>query len=219
MSVTVFGAEKGGVGKSTLTQNMAAIRAELGYRVVIADFDNQGTCSKWVSRRDEHAALPKVSVRRLDDPKQRASIDSFGALIHELSSEYDDVFVDVGGSDSAVFRASLAVADKVIVPLKPSLDDLDTVPDLVDLTRKIDALDIRIVLNMASKPAILRWAQGVLEGFKDVLPTMPKVIGDRAAFIYAKNHGMGVGELSRADGYDATAAIEIKDLYLGVWGK
>ncbi|MEX3764505.1 AAA family ATPase [Paraburkholderia phenoliruptrix] len=220
MSVVVFGAEKGGVGKSTLAENSAAVRAELGYRVVIADFDNQGTCSKWVSRRDEDPALSKIDVRRLAADK-RSDVGAFAALIQELADTYDDVFIDVGGQDSAVFRASLAVADKIIVPLTPSPDDLDTVPDLADVVRRFDKpLDIRVVLNMTSgQPIMLRDMKKGLASYADILPLMPKTIGTRVAFKYAKVSGKGVAELSAKDGYDANAANEIKDLYLGVFGK
>jgi len=220
MSVVVFGAEKGGVGKSTLTENCAAVRAELGYRVVIADFDNQGTCSKWVSRRDEDPSLPKIDVRRLAAEK-RSDVGAFASLIQELADTYDDVFIDVGGQDSAVFRASLAVADKIIVPLTPSPDDLDTVPDLADVVRRFDKqFDIRVVLNMTSgQPIMLRDMKKGLSSYSDILPLMPKTIGTRVAFKYAKVSGKGVAELSAKDGYDANAANEIKDLYLGVFGK
>ncbi|KDR25976.1 chromosome partitioning protein ParA [Caballeronia zhejiangensis] len=220
MSVCVIGAEKGGVGKSTLTENAAAIRAEVGYRVVIADFDNQGTCSKWISRREEHPDLAKIAVRRLRK-EDRGNLRAFGELVQELVDSYDDVLIDVGGQDTGIFRAALAVADKVIVPLTPSPDDLDTVPDLADIVRRFDKpLDIRIVLNMTSgQPTMLKSMKKGLEGFSDVLPLMPKMIGTRVAFKYAKNKGQGVAELSKADGYDPHAANEMKDFYLGVFGK
>jgi chromosome partitioning protein len=220
MGIYVFGAEKGGVGKSTLAENTAAIRAEVGYRVVIADFDNQGTCSKWVSRRDEHPDLAKVAVRRLKK-EDRASLRAFGDLVQELVDNYDDVLIDVGGQDTGIFRAALTIADKVIVPLTPSPDDLDTVPDLAELVRRFGKpLDIRVVLNMTSgQPTMLRSMKTGLEGFADVLPTMPKMIGTRVAFKYAKNKGQGVAELTKADGYDPNAANEMKDFYLGVFGK
>ncbi len=220
MGVYVFGAEKGGVGKSTLTENIAAVRAEVGYRVAIADFDNQGTCSKWISRRDEDASLAKIDVHRLQREK-RSDVKAFGTLIQELSEKYDDVFIDVGGQDSPVFRASFAVADKIVVPLTPSPDDLDTVPDLADVVRQYHKkLDIRVVLNMTSgQPIMLRDMKAGMDTYKDILPLMPKTIGTRVAFKYAKTSGKGVGELTRKDGFDPEAANEIKDLYLGVFGK
>jgi chromosome partitioning protein len=220
MSVIMFGAEKGGVGKSTLTENVVAVRASLGYRVAIADFDNQGTCTKWHSRRVENPELPQITVKRLADPEQ-GNLHAFGNLVQELIDSYDDVFIDVGGKDTDIFRAALAVADKIIVPLTPSPDDLDTVPDLAEVVRRFNKqLDIKIVLNMTSgQPTMLKNMQAGLAGFADVLPMMPKTIGTRVAFKYAKIRGEGVAELSKKDGYDADAANEIKDLYLGVFGK
>jgi chromosome partitioning protein len=220
MSVIMIGAEKGGVGKSTLTENIVALRASLGYRVAIADFDAQGTCSKWHSRRVENPDLPQITVRRLNK-EERGNIRAFGTLLQEMVDTYDDVFIDVGGKDNEIFRAGLAVADKIIVPLTPSPDDLDTVPDLADVVRKFNKqLDIKIVLNMTSgQPIMLKNMQTELAGFADILPTMSKTIGTRVAFKYAKITGRGVAELTRKEGFDAEAASEIKDLYLGVFGK
>ena len=53
---------KGGVGKSTLSQNLAVAFAHDNIKVKIIDCDiRQRTCSKWVARRnDYHPNKPKV---------------------------------------------------------------------------------------------------------------------------------------------------------------
>jgi chromosome partitioning protein len=220
--IVLFGSEKGGTGKSTLTQNMAAVRASLNYKTVVFDLDRrQATTGKWAVDRQENESLAKVAIELLPKGADRDSIADFGTHLQRLLAEYDDVFLEVGGKDSDMFRAAMTVADKTIVPLVPSPADLNTVPDLGDLVRAYKKpLDIRVVLNMASgAPKMLRLMREGIAEFGDVLPLVSKTVGYRVAFKYAMAAGKGVHELTSKEGFDANAANEIKDLYLEIFGK
>ena len=65
MKVVALLAWKGGVGKSTLTINLAAAAIEDGHKVGIIDLDPQSSLSEWSDRRE--AEQPFVS-----DAKPRA---------------------------------------------------------------------------------------------------------------------------------------------------
>jgi chromosome partitioning protein len=216
----MVGVEKGGAGKSTLTQNLASIRASLDYRVAVYDLDNQGTTSKWVARRQDDPDLKQIGIERLKEGKGEAHIREFGEQLQRLADTYTDVFIDVGGKDTELFRAALATADTIIAPLIPSPADLDTVPDLIDvLARFPKKLDIRVVLNQADPRK--RMTKAMIDGmekFKDELPMLPKLVGPRESFKLAMAQGKGVCELTGRD-FDGTAANEMKDLYLEVFGK
>jgi chromosome partitioning protein len=192
----------------------------LDYRVVVYDLDNQGTSTKWVARRQDDPGLPQVAVERLKEGKGEAHIKEFGQQLQRLADTYADVFIDVGGKDTELFRAALATADTIIAPLIPSPADLDTVPDLVDVLGRFEKrLDIRVVLNQADPRK--RMTKAMITGmqeYKDDLPMLPKLIGYRESFKLAMAQGKGVCELTGRD-FDGTAANEMKDLYLGVFGK
>ncbi len=49
--IILFGAQKGGTGKSTLAQNVAVALAREGRDIVLLDTDVQGTTAKWMARR------------------------------------------------------------------------------------------------------------------------------------------------------------------------
>ncbi|SAL82578.1 partition protein [Caballeronia choica] len=216
MSLIMVGVEKGGVGKSTLTQNMAAIRASLERRVAIFDIDNQATSTKWVVRRGENADLPQIHAERMDPDD--ATVERFAETLARLAEEYDDVFIDVGGKDTGIFRAALVAADKIVVPLIPSIADLDTVPDLADVLGKFTKrVDIRVVLNQADpKKRMTKAMISEMVAFKETLPLMSKMVANRETYKFATAQGKGVAELTGSF-WDAKAANEMKDLYLGVF--
>jgi chromosome partitioning protein len=216
--VFMVGTEKGGVGKSTFTQNLAVIRASLDRRVAVFDLDGQGTTTKWALRRAEHPELTQIYVERWPREK-RLTEEEFADVLGRLVDQYDDVFIDVGGKDSDGFRYGLAVAEKVVAPLIPSPADLDTVPDLHELlgtyTKKID---VRVVLNQADKRKRMTKAMlKQMEAFKDRLPLMKHLVASRESYKFALAQGKGVTELT-GEWWDAAAANEMKDTYLGAFG-
>jgi chromosome partitioning protein len=213
----MVGTEKGGVGKSTFTQNLASIRSGQGRRVAVFDLDGQNSTFKWAADRREAGGLPEVHVKRIAKGK-KLDEDEFAEELGELTEEYEDVFIDVGGQDSDVFRWGLAVADHVVVPLIPSPADLNTVPDLFDLvgtyTKKIP---IQIVLNQADKRKLMTQAMiAQIEPFEHRLPRMKMLVAARESYKFAMAQGRGVAELTGRY-WDAAAANEMKDLYLGVF--
>jgi chromosome partitioning protein len=213
----MVGTEKGGVGKSTFTQNLASIRASLKRRVAVFDLDGQNSTAKWASRRADNPALAPVHVERWE-PRTPITKEEFGAVIARLIDTYDDVFIDVGGRDSDGFQWGLGVADRVIAPLVPSQMDLDTVPDLHALVGTYaKKINLSVVLNMADKRK--RFTKAMvqkMEPYADRLPLMSHMVAPRESYKFANAQGRGVGELSGSE-WDASAANEMKDLYLGTF--
>jgi chromosome partitioning protein len=222
MTVVAIAVEKGGVGKSHLTQSLAALRAGLKYRVAILDLDGQISTSKWGLRRRDVAGLPPIHIETIARVNDHVEIADFHRCLTALKRTYQDVFIDLGGQDNKLFREALSSADKILAPLVPGPAEIDTVSDLVATLRGMARKpDIRVVLNMASgMPTMLRDMQAALEEHKEILPTTSFTIGRRVAFPYASAAGKGVSELAtRKEGFDPAAANDLKNLYLEIFGK
>lgn len=118
--VIVFGSQKGGTGKSTGATNLAVALAHDGRDVLLLDADPQHTASRWHSRRMEEAPNKPIihCVQRCGQ--------NLIPTIRDLMKRYGVIVVDTGGHDSVEFRSAVMMANRVIVPSRPSQADIET---------------------------------------------------------------------------------------------
>jgi len=125
MKTVLVASSKGGVGKTTLSTNLAAHFALDGKRTVLVDADRQGSAHHWASKRAhlEHAVLPVDGTRR--DWGKKVPEDAQRVIV--------DAAAGAHGDELAHF---LDVADAVVVPVMPSTIDMEaTVPFLDSLAK------------------------------------------------------------------------------------
>lgn len=189
--IVLVGGEKGGSGKSTVASNLATWLA-FERDVILLDADKQMTSKKWTDRRNEAGLQPVVHVAQAVGDVSRPAKD--------LAGRYQEVVIDAGGRDSKELRSALVVADILIVPLKASAPDLDTmehVNELVSLARGLNpGLKAYALLSMApSNPLVTEVADAkqFLVDFAE-LELAPVVIRDRKAYRDAILAGQGVVE-------------------------
>jgi chromosome partitioning protein len=195
MSVIVVGAEKGGVGKSTIAFNLAAYLAKTG-RVLLVDTDTQRTSLKWDEARQE-MGLDKV----FDAIGMTVKPASF---IVEQASKYDAVIVDVGARDYEALGNFAKVADLVIAPTKVGQGDLESTVDFSQAMKsfhgkhKNNKIPMAFVVNAVPGPWNSSEGDDAASVLRDAVSTgevLKTIIRDRRVWRDAHRLGKTIFEM------------------------
>jgi chromosome partitioning protein len=92
----------------------------------------------------------------------------------------------------------------VIVPVRPSPDDLEAVGETLKILRRLQRRAV-LVVNAAKNEVRARDARAALSRYP--VPVCPTDIGDRAVYLDASLEGRGVGEMRGAAARDALSEL------------
>jgi len=183
---------KGGVGRSTIATNLAAI-ASLRGAVCLIDCDlPQATSSSWFSQRQQEMASPHLSLQRCDTHLQL--ITQIKALMPHTAT----IIIDGPPRISEMTRAILILSDLCLLPLGASAaevwatsDILTVIEEAREYKKKIDA---RIVWNRfrPQTRAAQEMHDAVQREFN--LPELQTRLGYRVAYSEALARGLSVDE-------------------------
>lgn len=187
--------QKGGAGKSTVTTNLAVELAHRGYEVLVIDSDGeQQSAMVWSARREqvnEDGKLPFIQVTHLPAKNLRN--------VHRLRDKYEYILVDGGARITDEAHAAVAVADFLLVPVKPSELDIESTIQFLKIVslgmKRNDELKVSIVVNGINEQTVL--GQTVLEQLQqwEDFRLLESRLGQYQAFQDAVSSGMGVVEL------------------------
>lgn len=197
--ILTVGNTKGGVGKTTLSVNIAIAQALKNRKVWLVDGDRQGTSLTSISIRDESGQLPALACSSYTDGS------SLRTQVRHQSTLYDDIIIDAGGRDSTALRAALTLTDVLLVPFQPRSYDVWALGDIAELIDEANAVrdDLRVyaVLNLAdpagrgSDNADAAKAVAALTQFKYIDTPISK----RKSFGNAASAGLAVYEMKDKD--------------------
>ncbi len=131
MKVVVIANPKGGAGKSTLATNIAGYFASRGHQVMLGDADTQQSSKFWLQQRP--TKLPLVTTWELEAGQVPTAKPPKGTT---------HVVIDTpAGLGGTALKELVQRADKVLVPLMPSVFDMQATHafllELAQLTRKL----------------------------------------------------------------------------------
>jgi chromosome partitioning protein len=208
MKTVAFLSQKGGSLKTSLSVSIACAAEEQGKQALVIDLDPQATACKWGDRR------------KLDSPivldAQPARLAN--ALEKAREGGIDLAVIDTPPRSADAALAAAKLADLIVLPCRPQMYDLETVPNTLELiaTAMGSAGRVHPVLKLAVLTAVP--AQGTRhEQAKSALESLgvevcPVTIGQRTAFGDAGALGLSVLEHDK----NGKAAQEVRQVYLEI---
>lgn len=216
-SVITITSGKGGVGKTTVTANLAAALAMMGKKVVALDADIglrnldvvmglenrivydlvdvvEGRCRLRQAmikdkRFDELYLIPAAQTR----DKSAVSPSDMVLVCDQLRQEMDYVLIDSPAGIERGFRNAVAPADRVIIVTNPEISavrDADRIIGLIEAEEKGPGY---LIINRL-KPAMV--ARGDMLSVEDVLDILAidliGVVPDDEAILVSTNRGLPV---------------------------
>ena len=124
MPVIVVANPKGGVGKSTLSTNIAGSLAAAGHAVMLGDVDRQQSARQWLALRPSNLPLIRTWDVSADD------------VVRPPKGITHVVLDTPAGLHGKRLEAVLRIADKLVVPVQASLFDIQATHAFVKAVRE-----------------------------------------------------------------------------------
>jgi chromosome partitioning protein len=197
LKTIVIASQKGGVGKTTLTGHLAveAERQGIG-AVAMIDTDPQGNLSGWFKVREaETPALVRVLPNGL-----RATLRALA------EAGIDLCMIDTPPAITDSIASTVAEADLVLIPAKPSPHDLRAVGATVDIVEKAKKPMVFVVNQAVARSKLKTDAVRALSQHG---PLAPVDVHNRVDFAASMTDGRTAGEIDPK----SAAAAEITELW------
>ena len=120
MPVIVVANPKGGVGKTTLSTNLAGYLASRGRAVMLGDVDRQQSSRTWLGLRAN--GLPKIAAWEVTQ----------GDVVRPPKGTTHIVLDTPAGLHGKRLDEVMKLADKVLIPLQPSIFDIHATHQFID---------------------------------------------------------------------------------------
>ncbi|TAL26309.1 MAG: ParA family protein [Aquabacterium sp.] len=138
MPVIVIANPKGGVGKSTLSTQVAGLLAHRGHSVMLGDVDRQQSSRAWLGLRPE--GIPRIATWDIDQDH-----------IAKPPKGTTHIVLDTpAGLHGKRLDEVMKLADKVLLPLQPSIFDIYATKAFLDellSRRKSHQVPVGVIAN------------------------------------------------------------------------
>ena len=189
----IFGVlnQKGGVGKITLSVNLAACLARTGARVLLIDADPQGSALDWAAARQSEPLFSVVGFPRATIHKE----------IAQLGQGYEHIIIDGPPRVTDLARSAIMASDIVVIPVQPSPYDIWAAEEVVKLITearvyKENIKSVFVVNRKITNTAIGRDVRDALAAYP--VHVLDASVAQRVVFAEAAAQGQAIFEIDPA---------------------
>jgi len=189
MPVIVVANPKGGVGKTTLSTNLAGYFAARGHAVMLGDVDRQQSARTWLGLRP--AGLPPISTWET----------SHDDIVRPPRGTTHVVLDTPAGLHGKRLDDVMKLADKVLIPLQPSIFDIHATHEFVRqlLAHKRSAKVTLAIVGMRTREGTI--ATDRLRDFLDGVADQNAVplltfLRDTQNYVHLAAHGLTLWDVA-----------------------
>ena len=189
----IFGVlnQKGGVGKTTLSVNLAACLARTGARVLLIDADPQGSALDWAAARQSEPLFSVVGFPRATIHKE----------IAQLGQGYEHIIIDGPPRVTDLARSAIMASEIVVSPVQPSPYDIWAAEEVVKLITearvyKENIKSVFVVNRKITNTAIGRDVRDALAAYP--VHVLNASVAQRVVFAEAAAQGQAIFEIDPA---------------------
>ncbi len=179
MPVIVVANPKGGVGKSTLSSNIAGYLARKGHTVMLGDIDRQQSSRNWLRQRP--GDMPRILSWEID--AENVSRPPRGATHVVLDTP--------AGLHGKKLARVLQQADKVLIPRQASMFDINPT---IDFIKEVGSLHHEGRLELAVVGNRVRDNTTAADRLKEFLDTLDvpalTILRDTQNYVHLSAHGL-----------------------------
>lgn len=192
--------QKGGVGKTTLSLNMAGYFAKAGERVLLVDADPQGSSLAWCAEREEQCPFSVIGK----------AVPNLHKDLPDLARGYDRVIVDGAPRNNELIRSCILASEFVLMPVQPSKLDIWACQDVTQLLSEArqfhQSLNAAFVINRKIKNTVI--GKKVAKEFESQdFPVLEAPIHQRVIYAESVEDGKTVFEMEGENALKAQLEI------------
>lgn len=198
---------KGGVGKSTLSRNIAVYFAQRGLKSCIVDTDlEQRTTCDWLERRNDDAihvpVFPMTTVQALPKDIRTHEKDGYNLIVIDGVPQLD-----------IVATRTILLSDLLLIPITPSIDDLKSFERFLSRFEEVkvhrEDIPAFLVLNKFSgrNNEDLEMQEAISLFSEYGITALKTTVGDRVAHRRASKYGLTAYEWEDKKAKEEIAAL------------
>lgn len=198
---------KGGVGKTTVTTNLAVCFARSSFKTCVIDTDTNQNCIAWYGNRSEE--LPQITVISITDAK------TLGKTLRNIHLDYDFILIDGTPNLTGLNTEIISVSDILVIPIRPGTHDFFAMAQFVERIENVNEMKASLNRQKVRPYFLLNEFTDRVNVYKEIqqsyadfnIPFLETQLKHRIAYVEANFDGKGVFEYQDRKAVDEMAGL------------